>query len=88
MLASARVVQEIPALFPPLALATCAAHWSMVRSRGHYPSDVFFGGSRGVAVALAVWRLWPAGRGAAEAGTGDPSDPMYSADAPAGERRR
>lgn len=69
------VVQEIPALFPPLALATSAAHWSMVRSRGHYPSDVFFGGSLGVAVALAVWKLWPSGIGAAEAGTGDPSDP-------------
>ncbi len=63
------VVQEIPALFPPLALATSAAHWSMVRSRGHYPSDVFFGGVLGVAVALAVRRLWPAGGGAAEAGT-------------------
>ena len=81
------VVQEIPALFPPLALATCAAHWSMVRSRGHYPSDVFFGGSLGVAVALAVGRLWPAGRGAADARTGDPSDPTYSAHGPVGDQR-
>ena len=56
------VVQEIPVLFFPLALATSAAHWSLVRSRGHYPSDVFVGGIVGVAVAFAVWRLWPPGR--------------------------
>lgn len=53
------VAQEIPVLFPPLALATSAGHWSLVRSRGHFPSDVFFGGSLGVGVAFAVWRLWP-----------------------------
>lgn len=60
------VAQEIPMLFPPLALATSAAHWSIVRSRGHYPSDVFFGGALGVAVAFAVWRLWPTGERRAE----------------------
>ncbi|MBW3614373.1 MAG: phosphatase PAP2 family protein [Actinobacteria bacterium] len=58
------VAQEVPLLFPPLALATSAAHWSIVRSRGHYPSDVFFGGVLGVAVAFGVWRLWPPGEGA------------------------
>ena len=31
------------------------------RSRGHYPSDVFVGGVVGVAVALAVWKLWRPG---------------------------
>lgn len=60
------VAQEIPMLFPPLALATSAAHWSIVRSRGHYPSDVFFGGVLGVAVAFAVWRLWPPENGQGE----------------------
>ncbi len=51
--------QEIPLLFVPLSVATLAAHWSLVRSRGHYPSDVLAGGALGVAVALAAWRLWP-----------------------------
>ena len=53
------VAQEIPVLFIPLALATSAGHWSIVRSRGHYPSDVFVGGCVGVAVAAAVWVLRP-----------------------------
>ncbi|MDQ3642146.1 MAG: phosphatase PAP2 family protein [Actinomycetota bacterium] len=53
------VAQEIPALFFPLALATSAAHWSLVRSRGHYPTDVFAGGFVGVAVALVIWRAFP-----------------------------
>ncbi len=66
------VAQEIPVLFPPLALATSAAHWSVVRSRGHYPSDVFFGGALGVAVAFVVWRLWPSGEEADEGTTPDP----------------
>lgn len=53
------VSQEIPVLFPPLAVTTLAAHWSLVRSRGHYPLDVLAGGVLGVAVAVAAWRLWP-----------------------------
>ena len=53
------VAQEIPVLFIPLTGATMAAHWSMVRSRGHYPSDIFVGGVVGIAVALAAWKLWP-----------------------------
>lgn len=57
------VAQEIPALFLPLALATSTAHWSLVRSRGHYPTDVLAGGVIGVAVGLAAWRLWPSGPG-------------------------
>ena len=51
--------QEIPVVFIPLSLATLAAHWSLVRSRGHYVSDVLAGGALGIAVALAAWRLWP-----------------------------
>ena len=53
--------QEIPALFFPLSAATLAAHWSIVRSRGHYMTDVLAGGGLGIAVALAAWRLWPPG---------------------------
>lgn len=55
------VAQEIPVLLVPLAAATMAAHWSVVRSRGHYPSDVFAGGAIAVALALVAWRLWPPG---------------------------
>lgn len=51
--------QEIPMLFIPLTVATMAAHWSMVRSRGHYPSDVLAGGFVAIGVALAAWKLWP-----------------------------
>jgi membrane-associated phospholipid phosphatase len=53
------VAQEIPVLFIPLTGATMAAHWSMIRSRGHYPSDVVIGGLVAFAVALAVWKLRP-----------------------------
>ncbi|HEX2273022.1 MAG TPA: phosphatase PAP2 family protein [Acidimicrobiales bacterium] len=51
--------QELPVLFLALAPATMAAHWSLVRSRGHYPSDVFFGGVLAIAVVLVAWRIWP-----------------------------
>jgi membrane-associated phospholipid phosphatase len=51
--------QELPIVFVPLSLATLAAHWSLVRSRGHYVTDVLAGGGLGIAVALATWRLWP-----------------------------
>ena len=53
--------QEIPLLFVGLAPLTTAAHWSLVRSRGHYPSDVFVGGLLAVAVVLVAWRTWPPG---------------------------
>lgn len=51
--------QEIPAVLLPLAFATSTAHWSLVRTRGHYASDVFLGGALGIALALVVWKLWP-----------------------------
>lgn len=51
--------QELPLVFVPLSAATLAGHWSLVRSRGHYLSDVLAGGALGVAVALAAWRMWP-----------------------------
>ena len=53
--------QEIPVLMIPFSGATMAAHWSLVRSRGHYASDVLAGGALGIAVALAAWKLWPPG---------------------------
>jgi membrane-associated phospholipid phosphatase len=55
--------QEWPATFVPLSAATMAVHWSLVRKRAHYPTDVFAGGVLGVAVALAAAKLCPpAGR--------------------------
>ena len=51
--------QELPRVFLPLSACTMAVHWSLVRKRAHYPSDVIAGGVLGIAVALAAWKLWP-----------------------------
>ena len=51
--------QEIPMLFLPLSGATMAVHWSLIRKRSHYPSDVIAGGALGILVALAGWKLCP-----------------------------
>lgn len=53
--------QELPVLLLPLSAATLAAHWSLVRTRSHYPTDVFAGGVLAVATVLVMWRLWPTG---------------------------
>ena len=63
------VAQELPFLLVPLSAATAAAHWSLVRSRGHFPTDVLAGGALGIAVAVAAARLWPPG----ERDAGQPS---------------
>ncbi len=62
------VAQEIPLLLIPLTAATTAAHWSMIRSRGHFPTDVLAGGLVGIGVALAAQKLWPPTRNGQEAG--------------------
>ena len=51
--------QELPVLFFPLSFATTAVHWSLVRKRAHYPTDVLVGGALGIVVAAAAWKLWP-----------------------------
>lgn len=51
--------QELPAILLPLSVATLASHWSLVRSRKHYPSDILAGGAVALAVNLAVWKLRP-----------------------------
>jgi membrane-associated phospholipid phosphatase len=51
--------QELPLAFLPLSGCTMAVHWSLVRKRAHYASDVVAGGALGAVVALAVWKLWP-----------------------------
>ena len=42
--------QELPAALVPLSLVTLGSHWSLLRTRKHYPSDIVAGG----AIALAV----------------------------------
>jgi len=51
--------QELPLAFVPLSCASVAVHWALIRKRAHYPSDVVAGGALGIAVAVAVWKLWP-----------------------------
>ena len=53
---------ELPALFLPLSCATMAAHWSLIRSRGHYPTDILGGGFLAVFLVVILWKLWPPGR--------------------------
>lgn len=51
--------QEAPVLFAPLSAATVASHWSLIRSRKHYPTDVIAGGAIAFVVSAAAWRLRP-----------------------------
>lgn len=53
------VSQVLPALFLPLSGATMAGHWSLVRTRAHYLTDVLAGGALGIAVALGLRAWWP-----------------------------
>ncbi len=63
--------QELPPLFLPLSVATTAVHWSLVRKRAHYPSDVLVGGALGIVVAAAAWVVWPPKGSAADDGDRD-----------------
>ena len=58
--------QELPPAFVPLSACTLAVHWSLIRKRAHYPSDVVAGGALGIAVALTMWKVWPPGHPARE----------------------
>ena len=51
--------QALPGAFLPLSCASLAVHWSLIRKRAHYPSDVLAGGALGIAVSFAVGKLWP-----------------------------
>jgi undecaprenyl-diphosphatase len=53
------VAQELPLLVIPLAGATTAGHWSLIRSGKHHPSDVFAGGVLGLGVAYIMGKSWP-----------------------------
>ncbi len=54
--------QELPWLFVPLYAATLVSEWSLIRSRSHYPSDVFAGAALAVAISLVAWKFWPSHR--------------------------
>jgi len=58
--------QELPLLFVPLYAATLVSEWSLVRSRSHYPSDVFAGAGLAIVVALVASKLWPPVRSTAD----------------------
>lgn len=54
--------QELPLLVIPLTVATLGSHWSLLRARKHYPSDVIAGGAIALAVTAAAWKLRPPSR--------------------------
>ena len=77
--------QELPLAFVPLSACTMAVHWSLVRKRAHYPSDVIAGGALGIAVALVAWKLWPPGESDREATRRDaPGDAGLDGGSPRG----
>ncbi|MCA1697449.1 MAG: phosphatase PAP2 family protein, partial [Actinobacteria bacterium] len=51
--------QELPLLIVPLTVATLGSHWSLIRARKHYPSDVIGGGAIALAVTAAAWKIHP-----------------------------
>ena len=53
--------QELPVLALPLSMATLGSHWSLIRARKHYPSDILAGGAIAFAVAGAAYVLRPPG---------------------------
>jgi membrane-associated phospholipid phosphatase len=71
--------QELPLAFVPLSAATMAVHWSLVRKRAHYLSDVLAGGALGIVVSLVVRNVWPP----SGAGDGDEGDDRVGQPSPA-----
>ena len=76
--------QEAPVLFVPLSAATVASHWSLMRARKHYPSDIVAGGAVAFAVTAAAWMLRPPQRGR---DASSPAASAASAPAASGVRR-
>ena len=65
--------QELPVLLIPLSLGTLGSHWSLLRTRKHYPSDIIAGGAIALAVSAAAWKLRPPNAGP----THDPGGAAY-----------
>lgn len=53
--------QEMPSVLVPMLLLTTASHWSLVRSRSHFLSDVLVGDAVGALVAIGSKRVRPPG---------------------------
>jgi membrane-associated phospholipid phosphatase len=51
--------QELPLVLIPLTIGTLGSHWSLLRARKHYPSDIVAGGAIALAVSAAAWKLRP-----------------------------
>ncbi len=51
--------QELPLVLIPMSIGTLGSHWSLLRTRKHYPSDVVAGGAIALAVSAAAWKLRP-----------------------------
>jgi undecaprenyl-diphosphatase len=51
--------QELPLLLVPMSAVTMGSHWSLLRARKHYPSDVIGGGAIALLVAGSAWKLCP-----------------------------
>ncbi len=54
--------QEMQSVLVPMLILTTASHWSLVRSRSHFLTDVLVGDVVGVAVALGSNMIWPSKR--------------------------
>lgn len=59
--------QELPLLLAPLSFVTLGSHWSLLRAREHYPSDVLAGGTLAFMVAAAAWKIRPPSRPVSDA---------------------
>jgi membrane-associated phospholipid phosphatase len=51
--------QELPLVLIPLSIGTLGSHWSLLRARSHYPSDIVAGGAIALTVSAAAWKLRP-----------------------------
>jgi membrane-associated phospholipid phosphatase len=51
--------QEMPLVLIPMSIGTLGSHWSLLRARRHYPSDIIAGGAIALAVSAAAWKLRP-----------------------------
>ncbi len=53
--------REMPSTLVPMLLLTTASHWSLVRAKSHFVSDVLVGDAVGVVVAIWSTRVRPPG---------------------------